>query len=58
MATQAMKCECRHDAQDKIYGKGNRLHNSGLKGWKCTVCEKTKGESVPKKEKQEVAKKK
>ena len=38
--TKILKCDCKHDVQDKIYGKGNRLHNKGLKQYTCTVCEK------------------
>ena len=36
-------CDCVHVVQDKIYGKGRRLHN-GCKtgGPKCTVCGKKK----------------
>lgn len=39
-----MKCDCTHEEQDKIYGKGMRLHNPGGKAsdygkkWYCTVC--------------------
>lgn len=35
-------CTCKHEAQDKIYGKQQRLHNPGQKGYKCTVCGHTK----------------
>lgn len=49
--TKVLKCSCKHDFQDKYYGKGLRLHNFGPKcygfavrgpGWRCTVCGKTK----------------
>lgn len=36
-----MKCTCKHEYQDKKYGKGNRVHNNvnkGKAGAKCTVC--------------------
>ncbi len=41
-------CDCKHEYQDKIYGKNCRVHNwarnennkSG--GWRCTVCKKVK----------------
>ena len=44
------KCTCKHKYQDKIYGKGNRVHNEigsnvcvgKLKGYRCTVCENVK----------------
>ena len=32
------RCSCSHEYQDKKYGKGNRVHNPGAKGYKCTVC--------------------
>lgn len=57
MATKLMKCDCKHEAQDKMHGVGNRLHNSGAKGWSCCVCAKTKGEAVEKKEVKAKAKK-
>ena len=39
------KCNCKHKAQDKLHGEGNRVHNetsgrSGTKGYRCTVCGK------------------
>lgn len=35
-------CNCEHQAQDKLYGKGQRLHNVGKAGkeTRCTVCGK------------------
>ncbi len=39
-----LKCSCKHEYQDKKYGKGNRVHNalaskSGrLQEYRCTVC--------------------
>jgi hypothetical protein len=27
-----------HKFQDRVYGKDNRIHNSRLKGYRCTVC--------------------
>ena len=41
--TAVLRCECRHDSQDRIYGKGKRLHNllnnpKSDKRWRCTVC--------------------
>ena len=41
-------CDCKHDFQDKKYGKGNRVHtygskkNNGNAGHACTVCGKIK----------------
>jgi len=40
------KCTCKHEEQDKMYGKGRRVHTNGdtndkSKGKKkCTVCGK------------------
>jgi hypothetical protein len=37
-------CKCKHDYQDKMYGKGNRVHNFARNannksgGWRCSVC--------------------
>jgi hypothetical protein len=38
------KCECKHEGQDKLHGKGNRVFNSCSNGSKirCTVCDKEK----------------
>ena len=43
-------CTCKHEGQDKIYGKQNRLHNyckhpvtkTDMKGLRCTVCGRVK----------------
>ena len=47
MSETAVKhCDCKHEAQDRIYGKELRLHNAmaGEKGkWRCTVCGREKG---------------
>jgi len=44
MATKILKCECKHDFQDRRYGFQNRLHNGTTKAntpkWRCSVCEK------------------
>jgi len=41
------KCSCKHEYQDKIYGKGYRVFNEKTegpsrkhKGYRCTVCGK------------------
>lgn len=41
------KCDCKHDYQNKRYGKGNRIHNEitkkeNVNNWRCTVCGKEK----------------
>lgn len=36
------KCNCEHEGQDSMYGKGNRVFNNGLKSAKCTVCGATR----------------
>lgn len=34
------KCTCKHEYQDKKYGKNNRVFNVTVKGYRCTVCGK------------------
>lgn len=37
--TQIIPCTCSHEEQDKMYGKGMRVHNVNTKGDAfCTVC--------------------
>lgn len=42
--TKVMQCDCKHDFQDALYGKGMRLHNVSQGGSGkdkvayCTVC--------------------
>lgn len=31
-------CKCSHDYQDKVYGKGQRVHTPTNRGHRCTVC--------------------
>ena len=37
-----LKCSCKHEFQDAIYGKELRVHNRAPKSkygdWRCTVC--------------------
>jgi hypothetical protein len=46
MATRVIKCNCKHEYQDKQYGSGNRVHNPTKKGgtgaiiYRCTACNK------------------
>ena len=35
-----MKCKCKHEGQDRIHGKGERVHNEATTGFRCTVCER------------------
>jgi len=44
MAAEVKHCTCKHDAQDKMYGKGNRLMNEYNKGYRRTVCDKEHAE--------------
>lgn len=43
-----IKCTCKHDFQDKVYGANNRVHNyakaanNKTGGWRCTVCKAIK----------------
>lgn len=35
-------CKCKHEYQDRKYGKGRRVKNeTGNAQYRCTVCEKT-----------------
>ncbi len=44
--TMVKKCDCKHEGQDELHGKGNRVHNETKKGkdsakmYRCTVCSK------------------
>ena len=42
--TKIIKCTCKNEQQDKMYGKGNRVanqtKNSDGKVFRCTVCAK------------------
>lgn len=42
--TAILPCKCKHDFQDKQYGKGMRVHNFTEKSekWRCTVCKSEK----------------
>jgi len=44
MSTKIMKCDCKHEFQDKRYGKYKRVFNYGKKNdiYRCTVCGKEK----------------
>lgn len=49
MKTTILPCTCKHQAQDRIYGENQRLHNPGKNKsdknavqWVCTVCGKRK----------------
>lgn len=35
-------CKCKHEAQDKLHGKGNRVFTTGQKEHRCTVCGNSK----------------
>ncbi len=45
MANNIKKCDCKHEYQDKKYGKNRRVHNHCVKAakWRCTVCGSVKG---------------
>jgi hypothetical protein len=38
-------CHCKHEYQDKKYGRGLRVHNRAVKKgtWRCTVCKTERG---------------
>lgn len=40
--TKRLKCSCKNEYQDRLYGKGRRVHNpcqrlNGI-GYRCTTC--------------------
>jgi len=38
-----LSCDCECPQQDKIYGKGKRVHNKMKDdSWRCTCCQKEK----------------
>lgn len=41
-STSVKFCGCKHDFQDKRFGKNQRLHTKCTDGWRCTVCENKK----------------
>jgi len=47
MPTKVIECTCKHEFQDRAYGKGMRIHNFAPKAggqgmWRCTVCKHEK----------------
>lgn len=40
--TKVLKCNCESKFQDEKYGKGKRVHNKSVKGYRCTVCANVK----------------
>ena len=36
--TKIAPCTCAHEFQDRTYGRGQRVHNRTVKGYRCTVC--------------------
>ena len=49
MAAEVKRCTCKHEGQDALYGKSNRLMNQFNKGYRCTVCGKEYQDSSTKK---------
>lgn len=44
MPTRIIKCTCKHETQDVMYGAGNRIANEMRTGQlKCTVCGTVQG---------------
>jgi len=42
-----LTCTCKHDDQDRFYGKGRRVHNAtAKKDYLCTVCGNRRGGSA------------
>ena len=44
-------CNCKNEYQDKIYGKGQRVHTPTNKGHRCTVCGNMRSDSSSSKKK-------
>lgn len=42
MASVIKPCDCKHEFQDSVYGKGKRVHTVGRTSTYCTVCGKEK----------------
>lgn len=44
MAVKIIRCDCVHEYQDKLYGKGNRVCNvmKNADKARCSVCSKVK----------------
>jgi hypothetical protein len=51
MSASVRTCNCKHESQDSLHGKNQRVHNKCGKGHRCTVCGNIKGssDSSPKK---------
>ena len=45
-----LRCDCKHEGQDSLHGKGNRVFNPISKPgfYRCTVCLKEKSPSIKK----------
>lgn len=44
MPMKILQCTCKHEFQDKEYGKQNRVHNWAVRreAYRCTVCKNEK----------------
>lgn len=42
MSLVIKKCDCNHVFQNRVYGKGKRVHTVGKSHITCTVCGKEK----------------
>jgi hypothetical protein len=40
MSCRIIKCGCKSEFQDKLYGSGKRAMNKTTKGFRCTICTK------------------
>ncbi|MBK7380828.1 MAG: hypothetical protein IPJ03_17860 [Ignavibacteriales bacterium] len=56
MASTILTCTCKHEFQDKQYGKQKRVHTYGVKNdvWRCTVCLNEKKAGAKWKEKKHI----
>ncbi len=51
MNENILKCSCQHEYQDKVYGKGMRVHTKCNKGHRCTICGNVHGDGSSSKKK-------
>lgn len=43
---EVRRCSCPNLAQDQLHGTNMRVHNAGVKGWRCTSCLTVSGTAV------------
>ena len=51
MSSEVKPCNCKHEYQDKKYGKGMRVMAPTTNGFRCVVCSKEVSATAAKKKK-------